>query len=206
MSDPVNQNSGGFGKLTGWIVGITGVLVVIPALMNAGLDIYNVVRNIPKTETEQVNSDLFKKHFGKPPLFHGVIPVKTELGEVNMELEVHDGGDIFVRYGRRSQWFASPLRTQTVYVPFLRSAHAQEVGVVIGLGKYYQFDSMKGNELFRERYFPNGTKESYVVNPLTGTWGSPTLGTYKFVPNDAIPEMKTYQFPVIDLTKPALSR
>jgi hypothetical protein len=199
MSDQVEQKSGGFGKLIGWIGGITGVLLVIPALINAGLDVYNAALDIPKTEAEAVNVDLFKKYFGKSPLFRADIPVKTELGEVNMELEVHEGGDIFVRYGRRSQWFESPLQTQTVYFPFLRSAHAQEVGAV---GKYYQYDRMKDNELLRERYFPDGRKESYVVDPLTGTWSNPTIGTYEAVPSDAIPEMKTYQLPVIDLTNP----
>ena len=44
-----------FGNLRTLIVGLTGVLLVIPSLVNSGIDIYNSVLGIPATKAEEVN-------------------------------------------------------------------------------------------------------------------------------------------------------
>ena len=192
-----------FGNLRTLIVGLTGVLLVIPSLVNSGIDIYNSVLGIPATKAEEVNDRLFVRHFQKSPLHHAVIPIKTELGEVVVELDVYQGGDIFIKYGARSQWFVSPLADQEVYFSFSGIAHAQEMEMETGIGNYYQFDRITDDKILRELYFLNSakTKKSYVIDPVTGDWSSPEIGTYEVVPSTDIPEINTFKYPVIDLTE-----
>ncbi len=57
-----------FDRARAWIAGLTGVLVVVPALINAGIDIYAAFAKLPKTEAERATVELFKKeHAVDPP-------------------------------------------------------------------------------------------------------------------------------------------
>ena len=64
MTDISAPESSGFGKVTSSIVGITGILIVVPALINAGADIWASDGKPAETEAEKANVVLFKKHFG----------------------------------------------------------------------------------------------------------------------------------------------
>ena len=56
------------------VLAATGVLLVVPALLNAGYDIYAAAMKLPRTETERTNDALFRKYFNKPPV--AVMPVR----------------------------------------------------------------------------------------------------------------------------------
>ena len=40
-------------KIRTWIVGLTAVVVVLPALINGGIDVYRSILNIPRTDAER---------------------------------------------------------------------------------------------------------------------------------------------------------
>lgn len=193
------QNSG-FGKATSWIAGVTGILIVVPALINAGADIIAEIRKLPKSEAEKTNVVLFERHFGKDPLHRGEIPIKTKLGTVNMELEVHNGGDIFVRYGESSQWFHSPMTRLASTTSIIGAAHA-EPGRIRLAGTFKQYDSRKNGGILRRRYYSSGRTEIYVINPATGQWSKSPARAYRYQPPSPKPAVPTFTYPAIDLTK-----
>lgn len=198
---PNQQKTGSFSKLTAWILGITGVLVLVPALINAMFDVYASIQNLPRTEAEKVNMELFEKYHGAAPLFSRTIPVRTHLGTISMLFEVHEGGDIFVRYGENSQWFRFPLAaTNSAWL--IRNAHAQDWDGSVPQGNFYQYDSMHGRSMQRELFFEDGKKQTFLIDPRTGIWNAPVAGEYETRPKGAIPNLRTYELPVIDLTRP----
>lgn len=90
----------------GVIAGIAAVLVILPSLINAVLDIYVTLFNVPRTLSEQYNQELFQKHFQKQPIHTGSSVIKTKEGaELAIKLSVYENGDIYVEYGNYSQWF-----------------------------------------------------------------------------------------------------
>lgn len=199
MTDISAPKSSGFGKVTSWIAGITGILIVVPALINAGADVWASLANLPKSEAEKANVVLFKKHFGNDPLHRGEIPIKTALGTMKMELEVHSGGDIFVRYGQRSQWFQSPV-IKVVSIPsFIGTAHAASEKVRPTL-RFRQLDTFRNGAIHRERYYTDGSKRTYVIDPATGKWSKPKVGAYKQLPDTKRRVVPTFKYPTINLT------
>ena len=197
MSETNEPLPGTWSKIKGWIVGITAILVVIPALINAGLDVYNSVMNIPKTQKERTNSEMFKKYFNKQALATVPVPIKTAQGTVDMRLSIYDAGDIFVEYGNDSQWFPFPLQQRTAAVQFIPSAYAgQPPPPPKGTGQYTQSDKLVGNTIERTRSYGDGTKEVSTININTGeilnqkkTQGAPMKAM----------DSKVYQLPAIDL-------
>ena len=171
-----------------------------PLLINAGADIIAEIRKLPKSESEKVNVVLFKRHFGKDPLHRGEIPIKTKLGTVNMELEVHNGGDIFVRYGDRSQWFHSPMTKVASAPSIIGAAHAEPRRIRLA-GTFKQFDSRKKGSILRHRYYSTGRTETYVINPATGQWSKSTSPAVQHRPPPPKPAVPTFTYPAIDLTK-----
>jgi hypothetical protein len=103
MPDVNDQNSSVWSKAKGWIVGLTAILVVLPALINTGIDVRKAVLNIPKTDAERTNLELFKKYFNKPPVTAFPVPIKHSLGTVEAKFSIYDEGDIFVEYGNASR-------------------------------------------------------------------------------------------------------
>ena len=90
------------------IVAVTGVFLVVPALVNAAYDVYAAALKLPRSENERINVELYKKHFGKNTEREFQIGVKTQYGTVDATFKVFDEGDILVQYGDRSQWFKFP--------------------------------------------------------------------------------------------------
>src|SRR5438105_8776000 len=96
-----------------WILGATAVLVVLPAMINAGVDVYKVVLNIPTSDSERVNAELFKKYFNKPAVTSFPVPIKNSVGVVEVRFSIYEEGDVFVEFGKNSQWFPFPRTTTT---------------------------------------------------------------------------------------------
>lgn len=151
------------------IVALTGLLVAVPAFINAGIDIYKVVLKAPRTNEEQVNAELFKANFNKQPLIVVPVPVKTSMGTIDMQLSIYEAGDILAEYGDHLQWFPSPMKEpqQTSGIRWISEAYAGPIAR--GIGKFLQKDiASDGNKIIRERYFENGVKETLTINTNTG--------------------------------------
>ncbi|MBJ7308790.1 hypothetical protein ACFOLJ_25845 [Rugamonas sp. CCM 8940] len=165
----------GFERIKAWLIGLTGVLVVLPALINGGLDIYTALARLPKTESERLNVELFKKYFNKQPVAAFPVPIRRSDGTVEVRFSVFDEGDIFVEFGKFTQWFPFPksetggLGLSILGLPFLGLAHAEQTGKMRGLGQYQQQDSYDANgNVVRERQWENGVREWQRLNPRTG--------------------------------------
>ncbi len=156
-------------KIKGCVVGLTGVLVVVPALINSGIDIYNTWKKIPRTEAERTNVELFKKYFGKSPKVT-LPPTAIKHGQATYEvkLSIYDEGDIFVEYGKQTQWlpFPKPAPTTAATFSLMGTAHAQDLSVLYG--PYRQKDSFKGYFLIRNRWYKSGATEQQVIDTRTG--------------------------------------
>lgn len=196
-----------FGHLKTWIAGITSVLVVLPALVNAGYDIYASVAKLPKTEAESANEELFKKYFNKQPVMAFPVPVKQNNGTVEVRFSIYEEGDVFVEFGRMTQWFRFPANKPSLppsaLSMFVSSAHAQPaaVGPTWGAGPYVQSESMDGRLLVRERRYANGVSEKIVLDTRSGAIldksivrepADGTIATQKPIP-------KSLAIPTIDL-------
>jgi hypothetical protein len=187
-------------KARTWLAGLAAVLVVIPAVINSGLDVYHVVMDIPKTAAERSNVRLFKKYFNKAPAVTVPVPVKTAIGTVNMKLSIYSGGDIYAEYGDQSQWFPFPLRQDSAGL-LVPTAHAQTPPEGDPTGEYVQIDRLNGKKLVRERYYPDGTKETAVIDTHTGQIQQKTVTESAAPPvgATAAPKVDVIQMPVIDL-------
>jgi hypothetical protein len=159
----------GFATVKTWLVGLTSVLVVIPAVINAGLDIYASLAKLPKSEAERTNVALFQKYFNKQPVAAFPVPIKQSNGTVEVRFSIYEEGDVFVEFGRFTQWFPFPGPAPApVAFSVIGEAHAQANAAVKGFGSYQQTDRMQGNAIVRERAFENGVTEKYVLNPASG--------------------------------------
>jgi hypothetical protein len=158
-----------FARLKKWLVGLTSVLVVIPAMINAGIDIYASFAKLPKSESEKINVALFRKYFNKQPVAAFPVPIKQGNGTVEVRFSVYDEGDVFVEFGKFTQWFPFPnAAPPPVAFSVFPQAHAQGNAALRGVGSYQQTDRMEGDAIMRQRAFENGVVEQYTLNPRTG--------------------------------------
>lgn len=194
-------------KLRNWIIGITGILVVLPSLIIAGIEVREAILQIPQSESERVNKELYQKYFGKKPIFEGSVPVRMTEGTIDINLEVHDKGDIFIRYGQRSQWFKSPLATNSASrINVISNAYAFNASQYSVPDNAQRLDINKPGIIQREYYLPEGNKKIYSIDPVTGFWSTPKIETYEKLPNKVYPKQNIYQYPAIDLTSPLINR
>lgn len=105
---PAPEKPTPFSHMKGWLTGLVGVLVVLPSLINAGLDVYSSLLKLPKTEAERVNEKLFRENFGKQPVATVPVPIKQNNGIVEVRFQIYEKGDVFVEFGSFSQWFPFP--------------------------------------------------------------------------------------------------
>jgi hypothetical protein len=159
---------GGLERARAWIVGLTGVLVVVPALINAGLDIYAVVGRLPKTEAERVNVALFKKYFNKQPVAAFPVPIRQDAGTVEVKFSVFDEGDVFIEYGKFTQWFPFPSGPRPGASLSLVSPAVAQEAQSRGFGRYQQLDKLENGLVVRTRTWENGVVESMSLDPRTG--------------------------------------
>jgi hypothetical protein len=166
-------------RLSTKIAGLTAALVAVTALINAGYDVYASVQKLPRTSAEKVNDKLFRKYFNKPPLVVIPVPVKHPLGTVNATFSVYDEGDVYIEYGKQTQWFEFPGAAAMKGTDFslFRAAHAAAAGVggsvsplnVSGTPQIASVsDSISGNVLTKSRLYTNGVLEQSQIDIRTG--------------------------------------
>ncbi|OUD15492.1 hypothetical protein [Thioflexithrix psekupsensis] len=173
----------------GVITSIIAVLVVLPSLINATMDIYISLFNIPRTISEQYNQELFKKHFQALPIHTGSSVIKTKDGaELAIKLSVYENGDIYVEYGNYSQWFPfkpsdrnvqlmdrlipTALAAQSVRASPCEDAEAstsKSSDFFAPMHYYIQTDSpLTGRTFQRERLYDDGCQELITIDINSG--------------------------------------
>lgn len=165
------QHQGGtdWKAIKNWIVGITGVIVVIPALFNAGLDLYNMVMNIPRTHAEKNNTELFAKHFKDKPVVSLPVPVRQGAATYDVRFSIYEEGDVYVEYGDMTQWFPFP-KTQSAAAPSLNpiaNAYADETTTQVA-ASYTQTQSIEGDYLIRKKEYADGQSEKQTIDIRSG--------------------------------------
>jgi hypothetical protein len=182
-----------------WIAGLTGVLIGVPALVNAGWDVLVAVRNLPRTAEEREQQDLYKRYFNEQPLGTYEIPVKTASAVLTYRLRIYSE-HIFSQFGDRALWFpiAAPTLKSTAWFP---SAHAQESTGPSPTGAYVIQNRYEKGVLVIEQLYADGTVSRLKLDPNTGRilgsetehTGKPYGGVTPTVPNQVI------QLPAIEL-------
>lgn len=171
MSEP-DASASFFARSKGWIVGLTSVLVVLPALLNTGHDIYALLVKLPRTEAERINERLFRDYFGKQPVATIPVPIKQNNGTVEVSFAIFEKGDVFVQFGSFTQWFPFPSRddgpTKKVGWSLLSNAIAQSLPAPKGEGRFHQTDQLLGDAVMRQKTYENGVVEKQVIDPRSG--------------------------------------
>ncbi len=128
------------------------------------------------------------------------VPIKTKIGAIDMKLSIYEAGDIFAEYGDYSQWFPFPLQ-KTVSLSIISSAYAQSPPPTERADEYTQVDKLKGNKIERERYYSDGIKETYTINPNTGQIQNKTITRDIPPPSKTsnLPTIQVLEFPTIDI-------
>jgi hypothetical protein len=155
-------------KARSWIVGLSAVLVVLPSLINGGIDVYKALLNIPRTDAQRANAELFRKYFNKPPVTVFPVPIKHSMGIVEAKFSIYEEGDVFIEYGNLSQWFPFPQAARISASVLIPSALAQDGASPRGIGAYQQKDKVEGGTISRERTYENGVVEKQRIDPRTG--------------------------------------
>jgi hypothetical protein len=171
----------------GIITGVIAVLVVLPSLFNAVIDVYISFFNIPKSINEHNNQQLFQSHFQEKPIHSGVNVIKTDMGNLSMKLSIYRNGDIFVEYGEYSQWFPyhppKDVKKTANSSWLITDAYADDAPTGLSpceLAKkgeqtntdvatsYLLKDARQGDNLLRERIYMDGCRETLTINVNTG--------------------------------------
>ncbi|MDE1464236.1 hypothetical protein [Spartinivicinus poritis] len=201
-----------------WVIGLTGVLLVFPALINSAVDIYKAILNVPSTEAEAINTQLFKAHFQELPLTVVPVSIKTDSGTVVMQMSIYENGDIYAEYGFHSQWFPMPVNKQAIAfnsLPLLfSSAYAEnrphELNQPITDNAFIQQDIIHNNQIKRSRYYNNGQLETFSIDIQTGEIKNkqsrevekvPQTGTTPSVPVKKRPKFQPMEVDLVNLKK-----
>lgn len=138
-------------------------------MINGGIDVYKALLNIPKSDSERVNAELFRKYFNKPAVTSFPVPIKHAIGTVEAKFSIYEEGDVFVEFGKSSQWFPFPKeKSSSVAVEVIQSAFAQDKVSPRGIGRYQQNDQMDGSAIIRQKTYENGVKETQRIDIRTG--------------------------------------
>ncbi len=164
--------TGLLGTLRARIIAFTGVLVVVPALINAGYDVFATYAKLPRSLGERDNADLFEKYFGKVPLVVNALPIRSTLGVMDVRFSVYDEGDIHVEFGDRTQWFKfakAPPKANGLLSLF-PSANAQSVmpAATTAAPVRRQMEHIEGGQLVRVRELSAGRAEVLHYDLRTG--------------------------------------
>ncbi len=200
LADPHSNKPNKIRSIGTLIASITGVLIVVPALINAAGDIWVSWNNLPRTPVEATNVELFQKYIGEEPLFRGKIPIESQTGKVEMELAVYGGGDIFIRYGDGSRWFRSPLTKSNAGLFSIGRAFAQNTNPKPTI-QFRQLDTINNGIIVRQRFYSNGSQEVFKINPATGSWSKQQASNPVTPPPTLKQAVPVFTFPKIDLTK-----
>lgn len=160
----------GLDRIPSWLRVLAGALVVVPALVNGAVDLARAVRSLPQTEAERQSVGLFNKHFNRQPVATFPVPIQHSDRTVEVRLSVFDDGDVYVEFGRATQWFPFPDAQPPRVASFslISSAVAYELPSLRGFGSYQQHDSVEDHLVARERHWENGVIDLLRLDPRTG--------------------------------------
>ena len=164
-----------FEKLRVRVAALTAALIAVPALINAGYDIYAAARKLPRSEGERLNVELFKKYIHKEPALVLPIPIKSALGVLDATFYVYEEGDIHIEYGGQTQWFTLPKPSVEKRSEFSILSSAYAVPIVIRPTArpvpnqiLSQHSVLNGSTLLRTRLYQDGLLHRDEIDLRTG--------------------------------------
>ena len=124
ISEPLARSEG---KVKKYIVWLTGVLLGIPVLINAGIDVYDAIMNIPKGSAEILSERKRNEHFQEEPLFSHELSIQEKTSKKVLKLFIYPNADIYVNYSGYEQWLpAHNTKTDVVsFMSVISSANAE---------------------------------------------------------------------------------
>lgn len=164
-----------FERLRNRLAALTAALIAVPALINAGYDIYAAALKLPRSESERLNVELFKKYIHKEPAIVFPIPIKSALGVLDATFYVYDEGDIHIEYGGQTQWFTLPKPSVERRSEFsiLPSAYAAPIVIrptarLVPNQLLSQHSVLNGSTLLRTRLYQDGLLHQDEIDVRTG--------------------------------------
>jgi hypothetical protein len=189
------------------VVAATAALVGVPALINAAYDVGAAFLNVPRTESERLNAELYQKYIHKDPVVMMPIAIKSSYGETEVKFYIYDEGDVNVEYAGRTQWFALPKATPTrsIGLSFFSTANAAPVVIRPTVRPVIkpiasQRSTLQGTTLVRKQVFADGTFQEDKIDIRTGNIMNVTTGIASPSPAASTPAQQVFSG-VIDLEK-----
>jgi hypothetical protein len=175
---PVSLESGTrhgiFDGIKRWIVGATGVLLVLPAMVNSGIDVYKAVLKLPRTEVERISAELYKKYFEREPVAERTVQISRVSGVLDLRVAVYQDGDVLVKGGGVEHWVPftqmSPTRASW---SLISNAVAESVRIRPptdnrGVVAFRAESRLSGSVLTREKLYSDGILEQRKVDINSG--------------------------------------
>lgn len=164
--------------LNNWKTALTSlvaVLIIVPSVINSVNDIIVAWRGLPIGEKEEINSELFKRHWKKDPVHSKQLVVDGVKGKIPITIDIYENGDIFVDYGQFTQWFPYDDKgiakngfglINTAHAGFFDSIsqsvlHARPLPSKVTT-------KIDGHNVTREKELSDGSIERQVININTG--------------------------------------
>ena len=159
------------------LTALLALLVVIPSVINSVNDIWIAWNGLPIGEKEKINSKLFTDHWKEDPIHTKQLIIEGAKGKVPVTIDIYKNGDIFVDYGRFTQWFPyKDLNTSIATTTFsiLPEANAGFFDKIsknvksVGSKPVKVVNKEEKQAVVREKTFSDGSIERQVINKNTG--------------------------------------
>ena len=158
------------------LTSFVAVLVIVPSVLNSVTDIWVAWNDLPIGEKEKINSMLFKNHWKENPVHSKQLIVEIEKGKTPITLDIYRNGDIFIDYGRFTQWF--PYKDIEItsnnfhLIPTIQagffSKFTRQLKTVNALPTKVTNEKKSNNEVVRSKTLSDGSIERQVININTG--------------------------------------
>ena len=157
----------------GILVSLAAVIIVVPSVINGIGDVLVALRGLPVGTKEKINKQLFETHWKENPVHTKQIVIEGGNGKIPITVDIYKNGDIFVDYGRLTQWFPYSYEIAQTDFSFVTSAYAGFFDKITRSIKSLQKESItnvkkSSKTVERTRTYEDGSKEVQVIDINTG--------------------------------------
>lgn len=156
-------------------IALSALLVVVPSVINGVNDVWVAFNHLPIGSKEKINNLLFKTHWKDTPVLTKQIIIEGNSGKVPITIDVYHNGDIFVDYGKLTQWFPYKNLVVNNSFKFINSAYAgmsifDKTSKSLKTQDNIKIENIKNssNIVERVRVYDDGSKEIQYIDINTG--------------------------------------